>query len=212
MLSWLIVDICNRPQAVVAFSAYHRFYNPKIQRRCVAIPTTSKAGAGTDDEMFSEEEHRHHDEHENEDEEIEQTAYGNRSLFWTRKYRTLIPYEHARRRAIGLGLRSKEEWNEYLEDGNLEHGSYLPNNPEEMYQEEWTGWDDFLGIMRPYEEARHIVKSVLKLKTMEEYKQFIKADAKRAEGLRIPARPDIVYKSKWWDEKDFFFSQNDVDE
>ena len=29
-------------------------------------------------------------------------------------------------------------------------------------------------------------------------------DAKRAEGLRIPVRPDIFYKDEWIDEDSFF--------
>jgi hypothetical protein len=41
---------------------------------------------------------------------------------------------------------------------------------------------------------------------MEEYRQFVKADTKRAEGLRIPAKPDIVYRSTGWDEDDFFYN------
>jgi hypothetical protein len=64
LLSWLIVDICSKPQAVVAFSAHAPFFNPKTQRRCWAFPVI--AMAGTDDEiMFSGEEHA-----DNEDVEI----------------------------------------------------------------------------------------------------------------------------------------------
>jgi hypothetical protein len=64
---------------------------------------------------------------------------------------------------MSLGLCSKEEWDECLAEGNVHHGPYLPNNPDEMYQTEWISWDDFLGVIHPYEETRQIiVKTVLK--------------------------------------------------
>lgn len=142
------------------------------------------------------------------EEEIEQSAYRNRSLAWTQKYRKLIPYENARQRAMALGLRSKDEWDECLEDGTVHLGPYLPNKPDEMYLEEWVSWDEFLGLMRPYEEARHIVQNILKLDGMDEYENFVNSDIKRAEGLRIPAKPDIVYQNSGWDPEDFFSGQD----
>ena len=44
---------------------------------------------------------------------------------------------------------------------------------------------------------------VLGLKSLDEYLMFIKCNAKRAEGLRIPVRPDIYY-DEWIDEESFF--------
>jgi len=151
----------------------------------------------------------------NDDEDTEeegQTAYGNRSLFWTNKYRKLLPYEYARKEAMKLGLRSKEEWDEYLEDGKVYHGPYLPNRPDEMYVDDWISWEEFLGIMRTYEEAKHIVQYVLKLKDIEEYCDFVDADRKRAEGLRIPAKPHIVYKDKGWVSFEEFFGTSYCDD
>ena len=132
-----------------------------------------------------------------EDDEIQQ-AYGNRSLAWTNKYRSVIPYEKARQAVMDLGLRSKDEWDEYVADGKVYHGPYLPSHPDRMYEHEWVSWDEFLGLMRPYEETRYIVQNVLKLKDMDAYNVFVAADTKRAEGLRIPAKPQIVYKKKGW--------------
>lgn len=105
-----------------------------------------------------------------------------------------------------LGLRSKEEWTDYLEDGRVYQNKYLPSRPDEMYANEWVSWEEFLGIMRPYEETRYMVQRVLRIKTMEEYKTFINADPKRAEGLRIPYKPDIVYKDKGWINSEHFFA------
>ena len=136
-------------------------------------------------------------------------GYGRRSKAWTNQYKSLIPYIEARQAAMSLGLRSKEEWDEYVADGKRYHGPYLPNRPEEMYADDWISWEEFLGIMRPYKEAREIVKNVLLIKSKEEYEIFIRCDPKRAEGLRIPAKPDIVYRGKGWISFDDFFYTNE---
>ena len=138
------------------------------------------------------------------DEEIEK-PYGNRSLAWTQKYRKLLPYEYARATAMNLGLRSKDEWDEYLADGKVYHGPYLPSRPDEMYVEDWVSWDEFLGIMRAYDDTKRVVQNVLQLKNMAEYKKFVEADPKRAEGLRIPAVPMLVYKDSGWTTYEDFF-------
>mmetsp|Transcript_29831 Transcript_29831/g.39689 ORF Transcript_29831/g.39689 Transcript_29831/m.39689 type:complete len:229 (-) Transcript_29831:53-739(-) len=146
------------------------------------------------------------DEDDDEDDE-EAPAYGKRSLSWTRQYRRLLSYETARKSVMELGLRSKEEWDEYVSDGKVYHGPYLPNHPDEMYAEEWVSWDEFLGLMRPYDETRHMVQNVLCLRNMEQYYFFVNGDRKRAEGLRIPAKPHIVYSEKGWRGEDHFFGR-----
>lgn len=129
------------------------------------------------------------DEIIDEDDEVQQQAYGRRSLGWTNKYRSVIPYEKARKSVMDLGLRSKEDWDEYVADGKAYHGPYLPNHPDKMYEVEWVSWDEFLGITRSHDETREIVQNVLKLKDMSDYNKFVAADIKRARGLRIPAKP-----------------------
>lgn len=138
---------------------------------------------------------------------ISSKAYGNRSLAWTNRYQKLLPYEKARKRAMSLGLRSKDEWDEFVSNGKKEHGPYLPNHPEEMYANDWISWEEFLGCMRPYDQARFMVQNVLKLKDMDEYMTFIEEDTQRAEGLRIPYIPDKVYKDKGWISEDHFFGE-----
>ena len=145
-------------------------------------------------------------EDEDDTEMTEENPYGGRSLAWTKRYRKLITYERARQRAMSLGLRSKEEWDEYIEDGKMEHGPYLPTRPDEMYPEDFDSWEEFLGCIRPYDETCQIVQSVLGLKSMNDYRNFVLADTKRAEGLRIPAKPDIVYKESGWIDEDHFFN------
>jgi hypothetical protein len=57
-----------------------------------------------------------------ENDEENTIPYRNRSLAWTNRYRTLIPYEKARQEAISMGFYSKEEWDEYVSDGKKYHG------------------------------------------------------------------------------------------
>ena len=145
---------------------------------------------------------------ENEEEEEDVSSnnpYQNRSLTWTNRYRRLIPYESARARAMSLGLRSKAEWDEYQVDReSCEHGPYLPNKPDLMYPNEWVSWEEFLGIMRPYEEARGLVRT-LGIQNWDAYQDFVRSDKKRAEGLRIPAKPHIFYRDKGWTSFEDFF-------
>lgn len=133
------------------------------------------------------------------------TPYGNQTLAWTKKYRRLVPYESARLTAMRLGLRSKEEWDDIREFGKAFHGAHLVSRPQELYRKEWVSWEEFLGVMRPYEDAKQVVTNTLKLESMDEYVAFVKEDVKRAESLRIPAKPEIYYRDKGWtSEEDFF--------
>lgn len=144
---------------------------------------------------------------DNDDEEIPVRPYGNRSLVWTLRYRELNPYEECRRRVLRFGHRSKEDWDDAASSGQL--GQYVPNRPDEMYAPEWTDWDEFLGVMRDYESTRNLAVRVLGLKTFDEYVLFVRRDPRRAEGLRIPLRPDIYYKDDWVSEEDFFRRDGD---
>ena len=113
------------------------------------------------------------DEAIDEDDEVQQ-AYGSRSLEWTNKYRSVIPYEKARISVMDLGLRNKSDWDEYVADGKVYHGPYLPNHPDQMYHKEWVSWDEFLGITRQYNETRDIVQNVLQLKDMDRIQDVCK--------------------------------------
>ncbi|KAL7575959.1 hypothetical protein ACA910_000751 [Epithemia clementina (nom. ined.)] len=138
------------------------------------------------------------DDDDDNDDEDSAISYKRRSLAWTRRYRKLIPYEKARLRAMSLGLRSVDEWDDFLQDGKVyQHGPYLPTQPDLMYPDDWVSWEEFLGIMRPYDDAKKVVQ-MIGLKNETQYREFIAADAKRAEGLRIPAKPEIVYKNRGW--------------
>lgn len=155
----------------------------------------SSEGGDKDEDDFEE-------EYDDDEENIK--PYGNRSLAWTKRYRRLNPYEKVRKRVLKFGHRSKADWDECVANGF--QGQYVPARPDEMYAPEWVSWEEFLGLMRPYDETRNLAVNVLGLKSFDEYILFIRQNPKRAEGLRIPLRPDLVYKSEWVDE-DHFFSQ-----
>ena len=76
-----------------------------------------------------------------------------------------------------------------------------------MHAKEWTSWEEFLGAMRPYQEAKEMVKS-LELKSMEDHIAFVIEDVKRAESLRIAAKTEIVYRNKGWKGAEAFFKQS----
>ena len=137
------------------------------------------------------------------DDELETIKpYRNRSLSWTLRYRKLNPYEKARARVLGFGHRSKADWDEAVSSGQL--GQYVINHPDEMYAPEWSGWEEWLGLMRSYNDTKNLATNILGLKTLDEYLIFVKSNSKRAEGLRIPVRPDLYYKDDWIDEERFF--------
>jgi hypothetical protein len=130
--------------------------------------------------------------------------YQNRTLAWTKRYRMLVPYESARLTAMRLGLRSKDDWDDIREFGRAFHGAHLVSRPDIMYAKEWISWDEFLGVMRPYREAKAMIQS-LGIESMEQYIAFVKEDIKRAESLRIPAKPKIYYRDKGWQGGAAFF-------
>lgn len=138
---------------------------------------------------------------DDEDDDAAIKPYRSRSLAWTKRYRKLNPYEKVRARVISFGHRTKSDWDDAVSSGQL--GQYVPSYPDEMYAPEWVDWDEWLGLMRRYDDTKNLA-STLGLKSLDEYVIFVRSNNKRAEGLRIPVRPDIYYKDEWIDEDTFF--------
>eukprot|EP00966_Prymnesium_polylepis_P099330 2300496-Prymnesium_polylepis.1 len=125
-----------------------------------------------------------------------------------------LPFAEARAMARAMGMSSREEWEEYSCPGAYR----LPSDPDKVWAAEFKGWDDWLGVMLPFGEARAVVRS-LRLVSQQEYTQFMAegADLERAEpgswkgdhalrirrvesGIdagRLPARPDLLYREDW---------------
>ena len=63
--------------------------------------------------------------------------------------------------------------------------------------------------MRNYDDARNLAVNVLGLKSLDDYILFVRSDSKRAEGLRIPVRPDLFFKGKGWVDEATFFAKDE---
>jgi hypothetical protein len=171
-----------------------------VRWESLLFSTPSANGSSKNDDGDENVEDNVDDDDDDEDDDVQ--PYGSRSLSWTKRYRKLIPYEKCRQRVIRFGHRNKADWDEAVSSGLL--GAYVPARPDEMYAPEWVSWDEWLGLMRSYEETRHLAVNVLGLQSLDEYINFVRQNPKRAEGLRIPVRPDIKFKEEWTSEEDFF--------
>ena len=112
------------------------------------------------------------------------------------------PFEEARRFVWGLGLKSKEEWEEWSsKSGKRPHD--IPSHPEEVYKDKgWLSYGDFLGFKegyvagewRTFEEARDYARS-LEFESQKEWHEWCKSNQKPRD---IPSTPHHVYKEEGW--------------
>lgn len=103
------------------------------------------------------------------------------------------------------------------------HGAYqLPKHPDQVWADQWQGWDDWLGVPFDLNKAKQIVRQRLPLvvrANQQAYLEFFGRpktisssdyyDANADADLqRLPFRPDLYYKNEWkgWD--DFLGSSN----
>eukprot|EP00962_Isochrysis_galbana_P025244 scaffold7752_cov101-Isochrysis_galbana.AAC.4 len=102
-------------------------------------------------------------------------------------------FTEAREMARAMGLSSKAEWDDYSCPGAYR----LPKEPDAAWPDEWRGWEDWLGVPRPYGEASEQAKR-LGVVTQAEYERLAAAEP----DARLPARPDLYYRGTWegWDE------------
>ena len=109
-------------------------------------------------------------------------------------------FKIARRIARKHGFSSKEEFLEYECPGA--YG--LKKNVEEIYANEFKGWDDFLGYPPPWEEAKHFIQKQ-SITSEEDYKTFLKSREGEDDCLsqRLPCMPDKYYKTDWQGWNDF---------
>lgn len=125
-----------------------------------------------------------------------------------------LPFLQARAMARAMGMASKDEWDEYSCPGAYR----LPCDPDVVWAADWAGWDDWLGVVLPFDEARGLVHG-LSLKSKEEYEQLlaagaeleradpgawnaghavrIKEAASTVDTGRLPALPDAKYTDSW---------------
>ncbi len=114
--------------------------------------------------------------------------------------RKLYTFSEARKIARSYGFHSQDEFVEYECAGSYQ----LPKNVDEIYESEWRGWGDFLGIPLPFAQAKKVAKS-LHLMNKEEYLRLKEKKTGKSvdddDFLRLPYRPDLYYKewSNWED-------------
>lgn len=140
---------------------------------------------------------------------------------------SVLSFAEARAMARSMGMASEEEWTEYSCPGAYR----LPLDPHVVWASEWRGWDDFLGVMLPFAEARSLARE-LGVRDREGYERAKAAGAetqrsdagawggghalrtRRGPGdpdvERLPARPDLYYRAEWTGWGDFLAS-GDVD-
>jgi hypothetical protein len=110
------------------------------------------------------------------------------------KRRALYPFEEAWQIAQGHGFESKQE----LIDYDCAGAYQLPKNPDKVWSEEWTSWDDFLGISLDFEQGRQFLRA-LKLKSQDEYLKLI--ESKSIKDVELASRlqywPDLKHKQEW---------------
>lgn len=115
--------------------------------------------------------------------------------YCAKKVRKLYSFSEARNIARQYGFVNRQEFLEYECPGAYQ----LPKNPEQVWEKEWNNWDDFLGVMLPFDRAVCVARS-LNLTTQEEYTNLFsnpKAFDNDNEASRLPYKPDLVYKKQW---------------
>ena len=109
---------------------------------------------------------------------------------------TWRPFSEARAFVHQLGLKSKDEWNEYSKSG--ERPPDIPSNPNTVYPTEYKGFGDWLGTgtiatsrrsYRPFAEARAFVHT-LGLKNYNEWRVYCKSGKKPPDIPAIPTIPE----------------------
>ena len=109
-------------------------------------------------------------------------------------------FEEARKFAQSLALEGNLEWRTWSKTDARPLD--IPAYPNEVYEEVWTNWGDFLGTgaisvldrtYRSFDDAKDFVRS-LKLKTHLEWIEWAKTSHKPSD---IPAAPEGVYGNLW---------------
>ncbi len=116
------------------------------------------------------------------------------------RFREFRSFEQARSFARKLGLKSREDWLEYVQTGHLP--ADIPANPR-TYTDGWRGWGDWLGTgavanqtrrFRSFERARAYVRK-LGLKSQTEWFRYTMSGHLPRD---IPTAPSRTYRDKGW--------------
>lgn len=103
-------------------------------------------------------------------------------------------FREARRITRKHGFHTAEEFLQYECPGA--YG--VQKNVLDIYNQDWKGWDDFLGVPPSYEEGKIYLKGK-GLSSKEDYESYLNKHRDDDDDLssRLPWRPDVYYKNEW---------------
>lgn len=109
-------------------------------------------------------------------------------------------FKEARRIVRKHGFHSAQEFQNYECPGS--YG--VCKNVEEVYANEFRGWDDFLGVPPVFIEARQFMR-LQGITSEEHYAIFLKSRRSQEDCIssRLPCMPDRYYKEEWCGWGDF---------
>lgn len=98
-----------------------------------------------------------------------------------------------------LSLALMFQWLEWVENNKpgitSKFNWLMPDEPNRAY-EEWTSWDDWLGVPLSYEEARQAVAE-LDVLSQEAWWAYSREHSDELLSLRVPSRPHLYYRDEW---------------
>lgn len=117
--------------------------------------------------------------------------------------RRLYSFQEARKIARGHGFSNEQEFLDYDCPGAYQ----LPKNPQEVWSDEWRGWEDWLGIPLGFDEGRTIARQ-LGVTDKEAYLSLFheKKLSDNDPASRLPYRPDLYYKDAWTSWQDWLLN------
>ena len=103
------------------------------------------------------------------------------------------------------GIQTSTEFRKWSREGKRPDN--FPSAPEQIYKEEWTGWEDFLGTGRKwmsFEEAQDFIRSE-GIQTSIEFERWKRAGNRPD---NFPSAPHRTYKEEWTGWGDFLGTGN----
>lgn len=113
-----------------------------------------------------------------------------------------------------LNVKSSLEWRKLINDNIIP--DYIPKSPQDVYNKEWVGWNDFLGTNNkkpsdykyiPLKETKKYIKENFKVKSKLEWRKLV---LNRKIPNNIPNRPERYYKNKGWISWGDFFGTDNI--
>ena len=122
------------------------------------------------------------------------------------QYKTYRNFNAARSYIRSLGLKSQNEWREFVRSGKKPCD--IPSNAPRTYKKEWKGMGDWLGTgtvasydkkFRSFSDARNFAHNT-GLKSQSEWRKFCTSGERPAD---IPSNPSDIYRNEWISWGDF---------